>query len=147
MGLGRQWVSIPGAVARAAPLSRFHDLEYFGGPSPYPLQVEAELNRPPGTLTPRKALLDALPSGGSTLQYLHFVLWDGAVVLTGSLKMERDQSFFPTGPVCPVSLGSYCLSLLGMSCPLSSADSTGELFCLLNLSFWKKPPRTLLSPS
>lgn len=70
------------------------------------------------------------------------------MVLMGSLKMEKDhQSLFLTGPVCPMSLRSYCLSFLGMSCLLSSAYSTGELFSLLNLSFWKQPPGTLLSPS
>lgn len=147
MGLGRQWVSIPSDTARAAPLSRFHDLEYFFGTQSIPLAGISRIESSSRNVTPRKALMDALPSGGSTFQYLHFVLWDGAVLLTRSLKMERDQSFFLTGPACPVSLGSYCLSLLGMSCPLSSADSTGELFCLLNLSFWKQPPRTLLSPS
>lgn len=68
------------------------------------------------------------------------------MVWAGWLKMERDQSLFLTGPVCPMSLRSYCLSFFGMSCLLSSAYFT-ELFSLLNLSFWKQPPGTLLSPS
>lgn len=123
------------------------DIPDILSPSPYPLQVEAKLNHPPGMQREQapsascpqapRASVDAVPLGAYPL--IGFFDWDEATVLLGWLEMYRDRPFSLL-VLCILCLQILCLSSLGMSCLLSRLPLQN---CPpRSYSFGKQPPET-----